>query len=139
MRSPLTPRARSEASVRACVRTSAASKSASVSSGAAPRCRVPIIVLSLAFSDRSTTEGLSYGVSILQMIKPLLEGFDPARRPLLFYVEFRPITLVRDGASSTSKSGKVGYIGISIARTLPIGENSSISWLLRRCTPPRVP
>jgi hypothetical protein len=100
---------------------------------------VPIIVLSLAFSDRSTTEGLSYGVSIiLRMIKPLLEGFDPARRALLFYVEFRSVTSVSDGAGSMSKSGKVGYIGISIARTLPIGENSS-SWLLRRCAPHGVP
>jgi hypothetical protein len=34
------------------------------------------------------------------MIKPLLEGFDPARRPLLFYVEFWPVAPVRDGAGS---------------------------------------
>jgi hypothetical protein len=69
------------------VRTSAAaSKSFSISSGAARGCRMSIIVLSFASSERSTRlrEGLSDGVSIPRLINPLLEGFDPARRPLLF-------------------------------------------------------
>src|SRR5216683_3653297 len=67
--------------------------------GAAPRCRISIIVLSFASSERSTRprEGLSGGVSIPRMINPLLEGFDPARRPLPFYVEFAPL---RDGSGS---------------------------------------
>src|SRR5229473_2486934 len=58
-----------------------------------------IIVLSFASSERSTRprEGLSGGVSIPRMINPLLEGFDPARRPLPFYVEFAPL---RDGSGS---------------------------------------
>jgi len=34
------------------------------------------------------------------MIKLLLEGFDPGRRPLLFYVEFWPVAPVRDGPGS---------------------------------------
>src|SRR5713101_3290858 len=45
-----------------------------------------IIALSFASSERSTRprEGLSGGASIPRMINPLLEGVDPARRPLLF-------------------------------------------------------
>jgi hypothetical protein len=44
-------------------------------------------------SEAQDREGLSDGVSIPRMIKPLLEGFDPARSLLLFYVEFWPVAL----------------------------------------------
>src|SRR5260370_382598 len=69
-----------------------------------------IIVLSFATSERSTRlrEGLSGGVSIPRMINPLLEGFDPARRPLLFSCgilaccafKFWPVAPLRDGSGS---------------------------------------
>src|ERR1700732_3241961 len=61
-----------------------------------------IIALSIASSERSTRprEGLFGGASIPRMINPLLEGFDPARRPLLFYVEFWPVAPLRDGSGS---------------------------------------
>jgi len=70
--------------------------------GAAPRCRMSIMVLSFASSERSTRprEGLSGVVSIPRIINPLLEGFDPARRPLLFYVEFWPVAPLGDGSGS---------------------------------------
>jgi len=35
-------------------------------------------------SEVQDREGLSDGISIPRMIKPLLEGLDPARSPLLF-------------------------------------------------------
>jgi len=73
----------SEVSVQACVRVSAASKAFSGSSGAAPRRPVSIIMLSFMFGVQDR-EGLSDGMSLPRMIKPLLEGFDPARSPLLF-------------------------------------------------------
>jgi hypothetical protein len=61
-----------------------------------------IIVLSFASSERSTRlrEGLSDGVSIPRLINPLLEGFDPARRPLLFLREIFAYCALRDGAGS---------------------------------------
>src|SRR5258708_27531122 len=52
-----------------------------------------IIVLSFASWERNTRprEGLSGGLSIPRMINPLLEGFDPARRP---------VAPLRDGSGS---------------------------------------
>src|SRR6266478_4812293 len=63
----------------------------------APRCPVSIMVLSFACSQRSTRP-LSDGVSIPRTIKSLLEGFDPARRPLLFTWNFGLLRAVRDGS-----------------------------------------
>src|SRR5258705_9472822 len=65
------------------------------------------MVLSFASSEPSKRprEGLSGGISIARMINPLLEGFDPARRPLLFSrgtlpVAPLPVAPLRDGSGS---------------------------------------
>ena len=76
------------------------SKSFSISSGAAPRSRMSIIVPLLASSERSTTAKAVRGVNIPRMINLLLEGIDPARRPLLFSWEFWPVAPSRDGSGS---------------------------------------
>lgn len=64
-------------------------------------------MLSFASSERSTRprEGLSDAVSVPRTIKPLLEGFDPARRPLLFLWNFGLVRLLETGRAQVSKSG----------------------------------
>jgi hypothetical protein len=49
------------------------------------------------------------------MINPLLEGFDPARTPLLFYVKFGLLRLQETGRAQLSKSD---YFGIGNLRGL---------------------
>jgi hypothetical protein len=67
----------------------------------------------------------SDGVSIPRMINLLLEGFDPARRPLLFYVEFWPRAPVRDGAGSIVQIWQGGLRrDQQFARALLIGETA---------------
>ena len=63
--------------------------------------RSPLDVRSGAQDPRRSVRRLS----IPQMIKPLLEGFDPARRPLLFSVEFWPVARQETGRAQLSKSG----------------------------------
>jgi hypothetical protein len=69
------------------------------------------------------------------MIKRLLEGFDLAGTPLLFYVGariFACCALLETGRARLSKSGKGLRRDRQFAHTLLIGENSSVSCLLRR-------
>jgi hypothetical protein len=66
-------------------------------------------------------EGLSDGMSLPRMIGPLLEGFDPARSPLLFLSGILASCAVRDGSAQLSKSSN----GNSDLRTLSLMEEGS--------------
>jgi len=65
------------------------------------------------------------------MIWPLLEGVDPARRPLLFCVEFWPVArcLRRGGLNCPNLASGLRWD----QQFAPlIAENSSVSWPLQR-------
>jgi hypothetical protein len=52
------------------------------------------------------------------MIKSILEGFDPARRLLLFYVEFWPGDACQRRVELNCQNLAMGYVGISNLREL---------------------
>ena len=61
--------------------------------------------------------GLSDDVSIPRMIKPPLEGFDPARRPLLFSWNFGSVRLSETDRCQLSKSDNGLHLDQQFTRT----------------------
>ena len=89
------------------------------------------MVLSFASSERSTRprEGLSGGISIPQMINPLLEGFDPARRPLLFSCGILACC-ARARVRVAAQLPKSGYFGIGNLRALRLNWRKQLRKLV---------
>src|SRR4029450_648312 len=86
-----------------------------ISSDATPTCPVSIMAFSFGCSERGTRPRRSVRwLSIQQMIQPLLEGFDPDRRLLLFYVD---LTACRQARCSIAESSTVSCPA-AIARVL---------------------